>query len=243
MKTAIITGASKGIGAKTAICLAMQGYNIAVNYLNSKKAAYDIVEKITSLGAKALAFKADVSQRSQVDEMVLSVKKEFGKIDLLVNNAGIAQQKLFTDITSEDWDKMVGTNLTGVFNCTQAVLKDMIRQKSGNIINVSSIWGITGGSCEVHYSAVKAGIIGLTKALAKEVGPCGINVNCVAPGVILTDMNANLDEQTLLSLKEETPLNRIGTTDDIANAICFLASDNAKFITGQVLSPNGGIIT
>ena len=173
--------------------------------------------------------------------MIAYAKKTCGRIDVLVNNAGISQQKLFNDITEDDWNKMVGVNLSGVFHCCKSVLPDMIRQKSGRIINISSVWGVYGASCEVHYSAVKAGVIGLTKALAKEVAPSKITVNAIAPGCILTDMLTDeLDSGTIASLAEETPLGRLGTPEDIAKAVSFLASENADFITGQILGVDGG---
>ena len=168
--------------------------------------------------------------------------EQFGHIDVLVNNAGIAQQKMFTEITEQDWKKMFSVNIDGMFNCTQLALRDMIKRHKGKIINVSSIWGIAGASCEVHYSASKAAVIGFTKSLAKELGPSGIQVNCVAPGVIETDMNKNLDDLTIKEIINETPLERIGTPRDIANTILFLAQDASDFITGQVISPNGGFV-
>ena len=174
--------------------------------------------------------------------MVSQIAEEMGDIDLLVNNAGIAQQKLFSDISEEDWDTMFAVNVKGMFHCIQAVLPRMIHYKRGKIINLSSIWGMVGASCEVHYSAAKAAIIGMTKALAKEVGPSGIQVNCVAPGVIDTPMNAQLDATALDALVEETPLERLGTPLDVAHMIAYLASPQADFITGQVFSPNGGFV-
>ena len=174
--------------------------------------------------------------------MIRSSNEKFGHIDVLVNNAGISQQKLFTDLSDDDWDKMFDVNVKGVFNCCQEVVPDMIRRHSGNIINVSSIWGIVGASCETHYSASKGAVQSLSKALAKELGPSNIRVNCVAPGVINTRMNSDLCAETISSLKEETPLGVVGEPDDIANLILFLASDQSKFITGQIVSPNGGFV-
>ena len=171
------------------------------------------------------------------------VDKSLGGVDILVNNAGIAQQKLFTDLTYDDWRAMLDTNLSGVFNCSQEALRrHMLPVHSGVILNISSMWGQVGASCEVHYSAAKAGVIGLTKALAKEVGLSGVRVNCIAPGVIMTDMMKDFDGETIQSLREETPLNALGTPKDIADAAVFLCSDKAKFITGQVLGVNGGFI-
>jgi 3-oxoacyl-[acyl-carrier protein] reductase len=174
--------------------------------------------------------------------MVQRVIDVFGRIDVLVNNAGIAQSKMFTDLTADDWDAMFDVNVKGAFHCCQSVLPGMISRKSGCILNVSSIWGLVGASCETHYSAAKAAVIGLTKALAKELGPSGIRVNAVAPGVIDTDMIAGLDDETREALKEETPLCRLGTAEDVAQTIRFLTSDSAGFITGQVISPNGGFV-
>ncbi|MDX5684183.1 SDR family oxidoreductase, partial [Clostridioides difficile] len=187
-------------------------------------------------------FKADISNREDVEDMVDYCIKEFGGLDVLVNNAGVSQDKLFTDITDEDWDNMMNINLKGSFYCSQVALKYMISEKKGNIINISSIWGISGASCEVHYSITKAGIIGMTKALAKEVGPSNIRVNSIAPGVINTDMLSGYNEEDIDALVEETPLMRLGTPEDIANCAIFLASDKSNFITGQVISPNGGFV-
>lgn len=240
--TVLITGAATGIGRATAALLAANGYNVAVHYHKSEEAALALCRQIAEQGGKALAVCADVADRSQVDAMTQRVTEVFGKIDVLVGNAGIAQQKLFTDISAADWDAIFDVNVKGVFHCCQSVLPGMISRKSGCIVNVSSIWGLVGASCEAHYSAAKAAVIGLTKALAKELGPSGIRVNAVAPGVINTAMTANLDEQTRDALKDETPLCRLGTAEDVAQAILFLVSDNAGFITGQVLSPNGGFV-
>jgi len=189
-----------------------------------------------------MACQADVSIREQVAGMVREVGDRFGSIEVLINNAGIAQQKLFTDITPEDWDAMLDVNVKGIFNCCQAVVPGMINRKRGKIINLASIWGLTGASCEVHYSTAKAAVIGFTKALARELGPSNIQVNCVAPGIIDTDMNASLLEDDRCRLIEATPLMRFGTPQDIAYALLFLASEQADFLTGQVLSPNGGFV-
>lgn len=241
-KTVLITGASRGIGAQTARQFAKAGYRVAINYYTNHKCAIDLQNEQKKAGADSDIFCADVSDRIQVDSMVSQVSERFGHIDVLVNNAGIAQQKLFTEITADDWKRMFAVNLDGMFHTSQAVLPQMIRRQSGKIINLSSIWGIAGASCEVHYSASKAAVIGFTKALAKELGPSHITVNCVAPGVIDTEMNSLLDENTRNELCEETPLGIIGKPSDIANTILFFASEQADFITGQVLSPNGGIV-
>jgi 3-oxoacyl-[acyl-carrier protein] reductase len=219
---------------------AEEGCNVTVNYLNHGRQALDLCEKLGAAGCDALPVKADVSSPEGASTLIDQTLSRFGNIDVLVNNAGIAQQKLFTDITDSDWQRMLAVNVTGVFNCCRAVLPTMIHNKSGRIINVSSVWGIHGASCEVHYSASKAAVIGLTKALAKEVGPSGILVNCVAPGVINTEMNAVLSADDMAALCEETPLGRIGTPEEAARAIVYLAGANASFITGQVLGVGGG---
>lgn len=241
-KTVLVTGASRGIGYAIAKKFAQNGFNVAINYNVNRTAAESLERELASQQCRVMTVKADVSSQEQVLNMIESVNSHLGNIDILVNNAGIAGQSLFTDITTEEWDRMFDINVKGMFHCCKAVLPQMIRNKWGKIVNISSIWGLTGASCEVHYSASKAAIIGLTRALAKEVGPSNIQVNCVAPGVIDTDMNSELDDQTLDELKEQTPLGIIGTGNDIAETVYFLTSDNAKFITGQVISPNGGFL-
>ncbi len=241
-KNILITGASRGIGRETARLFAQQGNRVAINYNKSKEKAESLARVLTQNGCEAIAVQADISSRTEVGQMVEKIVQKWGGIDVLVNNAGIAQQKLLQDITEEDWQRMFNINVTGAFFCTQAVLPFMLKKQAGCIINVSSIWGIAGASMECHYSASKAALIGLTKALAKELGPSGIRVNCVAPGVIDTQMNAALSKETLEWLKEETPLGILGRPEDIAQTICFLASPKAGFITGQVLSPNGGFV-
>lgn len=200
------------------------------------------MELCNELGSNAFSVKADVSDAKQVFDMFDKINKTFGSVDILVNNAGIAQQKLFTDISEDDWDRMFNVNVKGMFNCCKVAVPDMVRRKCGNIINVSSMWGLVGASCEVHYSAAKGAVISFSKALAKELGPSNIRVNCVAPGVISTDMNRCLDSETIKQLKEETPLGSVGEPLDVANLILFLASDSSKFITGQVISANGGFV-
>lgn len=241
-KTVFITGASRGIGRAAALCFAKNDYNVAICYNKNETAANEVLAEITSFGGSAAIFKADVSSMSEICMATQNARKAFGSIDVLINNAGIAQQKVFSDITESDWDNMFDVNVKGMFNTCKCTLDDMIDKKAGKIINISSIWGISGASCEVHYSAAKAAVIGFTKALAKELAPSGICVNCVAPGVIKTDMLSSFDESTLSSLAEETPLGRLGTPEDIANVLLFLASDKADFITGQVISPNGGFV-
>lgn len=236
-KTVFITGGSRGIGAECVKIFSENGYKVAFSYLKSDKEASSLAEKYG-----AIPFKADVSVSGEISTAIEEATRQLGKIDVLINNAGISGSTLFTDITDEAWDRMIGTNLSGAFYATRAVLPQMISRKSGVILNVSSMWGQVGASCEVHYSAAKAGLIGMTKALAKEVGPSGIRVNCVSPGVIDTDMNANLTKEDLDALKDETPLERIGNATDIAEALLFLASDKASFITGQDVGINGGLI-
>ena len=239
---ALVTGASRGIGQAIALQLAQDGYAVAVHCLRSADRAEAVCTQIRENGGVAQSYLCDVADHSAVLEMVDRIQKDLGEITVLVNNAGIAQQKLFTDITPEEWQRMMSVHLNGAYNACYAALPTMIRNHCGSIVNVSSMWGQTGGSCEVHYSTAKAGLIGLTKALAKEVGPSGIRVNCVAPGVIQTDMLADFDEETLEALACEAPLCRLGTPEDVAMAVSFLVSDRAGFITGQVLAPNGGIV-
>ncbi|MCI9062211.1 MULTISPECIES: elongation factor P 5-aminopentanone reductase [Romboutsia] len=241
-KTVVITGSSRGIGRACAILFAKNNYNVIINYNKSKKLAEDLFNDLKEAGYSVDIFKADISNRFEANSLINYCIGKFGKIDVLINNAGISQNKLFTDITDDDWNEMMGTNLNGIFYTTQKALQYMLPECSGKIINISSIWGMVGGSFEVHYSTSKAAIIGMTKALAKELGPSNIQVNCIAPGVIQTDMLNGIDDEIIEGLREETPLMRIGTVDDIANCALFLASDKSDFITGQVISPNGGFV-
>ncbi|HBF1026477.1 TPA: SDR family oxidoreductase [Clostridioides difficile] len=241
-KTVLITGGARGIGKAMSKAFAKEGYNVLVNFNKSENEAKELYTILNEKNFSVKLFKADISNREDVEDMVDYCIKEFGGLDVLVNNAGVSQDKLFTDITDEDWDNMMNINLKGSFYCSQVALKYMISEKKGNIINISSIWGISGASCEVHYSITKAGIIGMTKALAKEVGPSNIRVNIIAPGVINTDMLSGYNEEDIDALVEETPLMRLGTPEDIANCAIFLASDKSNFITGQVISPNGGFV-
>lgn len=242
MKTVLITGASRGIGAATARLFAQKGWAVAVNYRNSREAAEELVSEIRKNGGTALAIPADVGDPEQVEALFRTAERELGQIEALVNNAGIAQQKLFTDLTDEDWDELFRVDVKGVFLCCRRALPAMIRRHRGVIVNISSMWGQVGASCEVHYSAAKAAVIGLTRALAKEVGPSGIRVNCIAPGVIQTEMNGNLTPETLEALKKETPLELLGDPADVAKAAWFLTSEDSAFITGQVLGVNGGMV-
>lgn len=237
MKTVLITGASRGIGAAAARLFADRGYRVAVNYHRSRREAEALAGELGGI-----AVQADVSDPAQVQKMVDNVLEKFCQLDILVCNAGIAQQKLFGDLTDADWRRMFGVNVDGMFYTIRAALPHFIHNKAGRIITVSSMWGQVGASCEVAYSASKAAVIGLTRALAKELGPSGITVNCVSPGVIATEMNAHLDASALETLREETPLGAIGTPRDAAESICFLASEAAQFITGQVIAPNGGLV-
>ena len=237
MKTVFITGGSRGIGKEAVKQFAKNGYNVAFTYFNSSEKANALSEE-----TGALALYCDVSKSEDVNKAIREAKNKFGGVDVLINNAGIDEFSLFTDITDEMWHRMIDTNLSSAFYASRAVLPYMINKKDGVIINISSMWGEVGASCEVHYSVSKAGLIGLTKALAKEVGPSGIRVNCISPGVIDTDMNKNLTNEDIEQLKTDTPLGVIGKTEDVANTILFLCSDSAKFITGQILGVNGGYI-
>ncbi|MBQ6540371.1 MAG: 3-oxoacyl-ACP reductase FabG [Oscillospiraceae bacterium] len=233
MKTALITGGSRGIGAACAKALQRDGYDVVITYLNSGDAAADLAME---LGCRAV--RCDVADSGRVKEMFDLI----GPVDILVCCAGISITGLFTDVTPEEWRRIFAVNVDGTYNCIRCALPHMIHEKAGSIVTVSSIWGITGASCEAAYSATKAAIIGLTKALAKELGPSNITVNCVAPGVIDTDMNKHLTAKDIDALKDETPLGVIGTPEDIAETVSFLVSPKARFITGQVISPNGGIV-
>ncbi|MBE6799277.1 MAG: SDR family oxidoreductase [Ruminococcaceae bacterium] len=241
-KTVVVTGGSKGIGAAISSLFARECYNVVVNYNTSEAECYKLCDELAEKGFSCKPFKADISKPDEANALIKFAVDTFGSLDVLINNAGIAEFCLFTDITDEQWDRMISVNLTGTFNTCRAAAKEMIRNHSGSIINISSMWGICGSSCEVHYSASKSGVIGLTKALAKELGPSNIRVNCVAPGVIKTDMNAMLTPETVNDLKNETPLCRIGTPQDVASAVLFLSSDKASFITGQILGVDGGFV-
>ena len=241
-KAVLITGASRGIGRAAPELFARRGYGVLINYRQDAGAAHELEKQLLDSGADALAVQADVAQEDQVLRMMEMAVKRFGFIDVLVNNAGIASQKLFTALTTEEWRRMMAVHVDGTFHCCREVLPAMIREKRGAIVNVASIWGLSGASCEVAYSTAKAAVIGMTKALAREVGPSGVRVNCVAPGVIDTAMNAAAGADILDMLAEETPLGRIGTAQEAAQAIAYLASEEASFITGQVLTVDGGFI-
>lgn len=241
-KTVLITGSSKGIGAATAILFAQKGYNVVINYNNSFESANLLCCSLASNGYSVITQKADVSNRLEVELMVKETLYKFGSLDILVNNAGIAHQALITDTDEVDYDRILDVNLKGVFNCCKAVTPSMVSRQSGKIINITSMWGQVGASCEVAYSAAKAGVIGLTKALAKELAPSGITVNAIAPGLIETGMNSNLTLEELSDFVNDIPLGRMGSADEVAAAIEFLASDKADYITGQVLGLNGGFV-
>ena len=237
-KVVVVTGGSRGIGAEIVKKLAGDNYRVILNYNKSENEAKKVKEDLQKNNINIEIFKADVSKREEVKELIDFVINKFGKIDVLINNAGISQAKLFTDLTDEDWNNMIQTNLTSVFYCTQEAIKNMISRKEGIIINISSIWGITGSSCEVHYSVAKAGIDGMTKALAKEVGPSNIRVNSIAPGIIDTDMNKAYTDEEIKDIIEDIPLNKTGKKVDIARCVEWLIED--EYTTGQVISINGG---
>ncbi len=239
-KCTLVTGASRGIGRAIAAALAGKGWAVCVNYLKRRDAAEGLVSELRAQGCAALAFQADVADREAVEHMVLTAAETLGPVELLVNNAGLSHQGLFQDVDDILWDRLLAVNLTGPRNAIRAVLPHMLSEKRGCIVNISSIWGLRGGSCEVAYACTKAAVVGLTRSLALELAPSGIRVNCVAPGCIETDMVRMLGEETRSMLAEETPLGRLGMPEDIAEAVAFLASDRAAFITGQVITADGG---
>jgi 3-oxoacyl-[acyl-carrier protein] reductase len=239
-QVAIVTGASRGIGRAVALALAAEGASVVVNYANSSQAADAVVAEITGMGSQAIALQADVAQPDQVDRLISSVMEQWGRIDLLVNNAGIARDTLLLRMKLEDWQAVIDLNLTGVFLCTKAVSKIMLKQRSGRIINVTSVVGEIGNAGQANYSASKAGVIGFTRTVAKELAPRGITVNAVAPGFISTDMTADLKSDDLLKF---IPLGRYGQPDEVAGLIRFLAADAAAaYITGQVINVDGGMV-
>ena len=240
MKSVLVTGASGGIGSAVALELARRGWSVALQYRSNREAAVRLEEEICRQGGMAKAYGADLTDEAQVDALFSAAEKDFGFLEGLVNNAGVAWKGLFTDMSLSDWRGVMDADLTSVFLCCRRALPPMIRQKRGSIVNVSSMWGEVGASCEAAYSAAKAGVIGLTKALAKEEGPSGIRVNCLAPGVIDTPMNGDLSPEDLAALREETPLERTGTPEEAARAAAFLLEE--EFLTGQVLGVNGGLV-
>lgn len=241
-KTALVTGASRGIGRAIARTLAREGCAVGINYLQEREKAQSLVQELRAEGCTAMAVQADVSDRAAVTAAIRAVEAEFGAVEILVNNAGIAQQDLFQNTDETLWKRLFAVNVDGIYHTVQAVLPGMIARQSGAIVNISSMWGLRGASCEVAYSATKAAVIGLTRSLAMELAPSQIRVNCVAPGVIRTDMVETLGQDTIQTLCEETPLGRLGTPGEIAEAVAFLAGEKASFITGQVLTADGGFI-
>ncbi len=236
MKTVLVTGGSRGIGRAIVQKFAEKGFNVILNYNKSYEAAKNIENNYKNIKI----YRADVTNRKEVQNMIEFTNSSFGKIDILINNAGTGCTGLLQDLSYDEWQKVFNVNVNGVFNCTQLILPEMISNHSGKIINISSIWGMVGASCEVAYSASKAAIIGFTKALAKELGPSGITVNAVAPGIIMTDMVSSYSMEEFEDIRKQIPLGEIGSTEDVANSVYFLASDEANYITGQILSPNGG---
>jgi len=241
-KTAVVTGGSRGIGRAIALLLAEKGANVVVNYTSNSEAALEVVKKIEGMGAAAMAVKADVSKSEQVENLVNEVLNTFGSIDILINNAGITRDNLIIRMSEQEFDEVLTTNLKGAFICTKAVSKVMIKQKSGKIINVSSVVGIIGNAGQSNYAAAKAGLIGFTKSMAKELAKRGINVNAVAPGFIETDMTSKLSDKVKEEFANNIPLARIGKPEDIAKAVLFLSSEYSDYITGQVINIDGGMV-
>lgn len=241
-KIALVTGASRGIGRAVAIELAKEGAAVAINYAGNKSAAEEVQKIITEMGRRAMIIQADVSDEKSAADMVEKVIKEFGGIDILVNNAGITRDGLFIRMKEEDWNAVINTNLTGIFNCTKTAAKYMMKKRSGRIINMSSVSGIMGNAGQTNYAAAKAGVIGFTKSLAREMASRGITVNAVAPGFIATDMTAAMPEKAQEHVLSSIPLGKMGEPKDIANAVLFLASDKASYITGQVIHVDGGMV-
>ena len=241
-KCAVVTGAAKGIGKAIALKLASSGVNIVLNYRSSEDKAIETEKEILSLGVEVLRVKGDISKPNDVENLIDSAKKKFGKIDIMVNNAGITKDTLLLRMKEEDFDSVINVNLKGVFNCLKAITPVMVKQKEGKIINLSSVVGLVGNAGQVNYAASKAGVIGMTKSLAKEIGSRGITVNAVAPGFIETDMTDVLGDKFKEEAKKNIPLKRLGKAEDVAEVVAFLASDSANYITGQVIHVDGGMV-
>lgn len=237
-KVIVVTGGSRGIGAEIVKLLAKSGHNVILNYNKSEECAQNVEKELTKQGKAVDIFKADISKSEEAKKLIQFALNKYGRIDVLINNAGISQSKLFTDITDEDWQNMIANNLSSAFYCSREAAKNMIHNKKGLIINISSIWGLTGASMEVHYSTAKAGMIGLTKALAKELGPSNIRVNAIAPGIIDTDMVKGYSRDEIKEIEKEIPLEKIGTASNIAKCVKWLIEDD--YTTGEVISINGG---
>jgi 3-oxoacyl-[acyl-carrier protein] reductase len=240
-KVAVVTGSSRGIGRAIALRLAAGGAKVVVNYRGNATAAEETVAKITANGGEAIAVQADVSQVAEAKALIDTAKKTYGRIDILVNNAGTTRDTLLLRMSEEDWDVVLDTNLKGSFNCIKAVSRQMMRQRGGRIINITSVAGIAGNPGQANYASAKAGLIGLTKTVAKELGSRGITCNAVAPGLVHTDLTSDLPEELVQTAIERTPLGRVGSVEDMAAAVLFLASDEASFVTGQVLAVDGGL--
>lgn len=241
-KCAIVTGASRGIGKAIALKLASLGANIVINYRSNEKEALEVENEIKNMGVEALCIKGDISKAEEVESLISAAKEKFGAIDIMVNNAGITKDTLILRMKEEDFDTVIDVNLKGVFNCLKTITPVMVRQKYGKIINLSSVVGISGNAGQVNYSASKAGVIGMTKSLAKEVGSRGINVNAIAPGFIETDMTDVLGDKYKDEIKKNIPLKKLGKPEDVANVVAFLASENSDYITGQVIHVDGGML-